>query len=529
MMSLESTTELTEYRDNIYASFPKRGDAIMNLVDSMSSHGHRCKSVVQLSEATAFERQYSSITDAIADGPCEADWTAVEQHSYNAVRSKTDKAPHRFIVDCTGNARPHASRLHDRHVTHAPNPAPGNKPIVVGHQYSVLTSIPNNTAAQDQHWLMPLSAMRVQSYQKGNEVGMTQIIDSMHRLKLNDELCISIGDTLYGSEYCRITASTQDNLIHLFRLNTARNIFSQPNKPLQSTSSNDKKSKGGRKQECGDKMKLGDPETHSPADQSEVIPWVSRKGKQYTITISAWNDRLVRGSRQFRSSKHPINVCRVEVIDAAGQPLYKRPLWLGVFGKRRSELSLSEVCKNYYARYDIEHFFRFSKRNLLLDSFQSADVTHEENWWSLGMVAYSQLYLAKDMVPLLPKPWERYLPEYKNQKDGGKITATPSQTQRGFLDVLKLVGTPAKPSTPRGKPVGRAAGDVQPKRDKHPVIFKTKKPKKEIKKKVVSESEKTPNSPDPQKINELLSLVQKSLGKMNITTSAFTEMLINLS
>ncbi|MEM9103692.1 MAG: hypothetical protein AAGB12_15390 [Pseudomonadota bacterium] len=38
-----------------------------------------------------------------------------------------------LIPDCTPNVRPFSPRLGDRHVTHSPNPAPGNKPIGVDH------------------------------------------------------------------------------------------------------------------------------------------------------------------------------------------------------------------------------------------------------------------------------------------------------------------------------------------------------------------------------------------------------------
>ena len=52
-----------------------------------------------------------------------------------------------------------------------------------------------------------------------------------------------------------------------------------------------------------------------------------------------------------------------------------------VTGLRRQELSLADIADSYFRRFDIEHFFRFSKQKLLLGSFQTPDVRHEENWW----------------------------------------------------------------------------------------------------------------------------------------------------
>ena len=87
----------------------------------------------------------------------------------------------------------------------------------------------------------------------------------------------------------------------------------------------------------------------------------------------------------------------------------------GVFGEKRCELPLKECVDNYRDRYDIEHYFRFGKQRLLLDSFQSNKAEHDENWWKLCALSYFQLFLSKEISGAIPEPWERYLPEFKNQ------------------------------------------------------------------------------------------------------------------
>ena len=54
---LTQIERLKNYREAIYSLFHKRKDAIMNLLDAISSFGHRSRSVVELSEAACFERQ----------------------------------------------------------------------------------------------------------------------------------------------------------------------------------------------------------------------------------------------------------------------------------------------------------------------------------------------------------------------------------------------------------------------------------------------------------------------------------------
>lgn len=60
--------KLQKFRMALYELFLKRKDAIMNLLDALTSEGSSCNSIVELSNASCFQRQYSSVTDAIANG-----------------------------------------------------------------------------------------------------------------------------------------------------------------------------------------------------------------------------------------------------------------------------------------------------------------------------------------------------------------------------------------------------------------------------------------------------------------------------
>jgi hypothetical protein len=519
---LELTSKIQEFREALHKLFIKRPDSIMNLLDAISSNAHQCDSVVKLSTSSVFQREYSSITDAVSNGLSEIDWNAVQQLIYQFRNADNDDKPHRFIVDCTANSRMYARSLEDRHITHFPNPAPGNKPICIGHQYSVLTSLPNEPSSKQKHWLLPLSAVRVKSSEKGNEIGMTQITDTIQSLGLTNKLSISIGDSLYGSNNCRTIASSQENLTHIFRLNSKRNIFFSPTGESENIIK-----KGGRKREFGTKMNLGESRNHPPSDQSATTDWVSNKGKKYKVSIQAWNDMLLRGSKKFRSSQYPLNVIRIEVFDEEGKALYTRPLWIGVFGKHRHEISLIDVYENYKSRYNIEHLFRFSKGNLLINKYQTAEVKHEESWWSLCLLAYTQLYFSKDISSCLPLPWERYLPAYQNTEEQKDIALTPSQTQRGFCDTLKAIGTPARDCVKRGRSRGRMTGEVQTKRTLHSVIFKTKKESKKPSKTILLGFDITGLFSDPKRIAKLVQVLKESLENLDTTSSLSTDVLIN--
>lgn len=516
-MSDNATTKLSQFRNELYLLFPKRSDAIMNLLDALTCDGHRCKSIVQLSNSKQFKRQYSSITDAVADGLSEVCWDSVGRLVHKFTASDVTKTPHRFIVDCTPNPRPFARKLADRTVTHYPNPAPGNKPICVGHQYSLLSLLPNEILENQKHWLLPLSAKRVESHLKGHELGMQQISDGVETLDIGNELFISVGDSLYGTESCRAKVSEKANWVHIFRLNSSRNVY----RNIVPEKSHAK----GRKKEYGEKMNLVKVETHLPHDREMTLSRLSKKGHPIKVVIKCWNDMVVRGSQNFQSSKHPLNIHQIEVFNEAGERLFKRPLWIAVFGKLRHEISLEETYNHYRSRYDIEHLFRFGKSNLLMDKYQTSDITHEESWWKLCTLAYIQLYLAKELAPNLPEPWERYLLSYKTEPCEGKTITSPSQTQRGFEKVLEHVGTPAQPCVARGKPRGRLAGETQTAKANSPVIFKAKKCQEGNN----TTSEKTAKNSEVEKIASLIKLVQTKLKSSELSMNEFAQKLLNTS
>jgi hypothetical protein len=73
------------------------------------------------------------------------------------------------------------------------------------------------------------------------------------------------------------------------------------------------------------------------------FPLVSRRGKRYTVHIQAWHNMLMRSKNKpvrLRIHQYPFTLVCIVLLDEDGQPVFKRPLWLLVFGERGHELSL---------------------------------------------------------------------------------------------------------------------------------------------------------------------------------------------
>jgi hypothetical protein len=145
----------------------------------------------------------------------------------------------------------------------------------------------------------------------------------------------------------------------------------------------------------------------------------------YTVHLEGWHDMLLRGTRKLPMHRYPLTLVRAHVVDAQGKPVYARPLWLIVFGLRRKELSLIEIWDAYGQRYDLEHFLRFGKQRLLMDSYQTPETEREENWWTLVQLAYLQLWFASEHANNLPRPWERYLPRFRSNDT--PVDASPGE------------------------------------------------------------------------------------------------------
>lgn len=68
-----------------------------------------------------------------------------------------------------------AEPLPDRTFVHCPNTIAGNKPVTIGHDYSVLSFLPEKASPRVPPWVVPLVVRRVKSTEKASQVGAEQI------------------------------------------------------------------------------------------------------------------------------------------------------------------------------------------------------------------------------------------------------------------------------------------------------------------------------------------------------------------
>ena len=101
-------------REQLTGSLSRRREALIDLIDALSSNQHA---------------------------------TSVAELSLNPL----------FQIDATPYPRPYSATLPDKTFIHYPNPIKGNKPISIGHTYSVVCALPERTETGNVPWSIFLS------------------------------------------------------------------------------------------------------------------------------------------------------------------------------------------------------------------------------------------------------------------------------------------------------------------------------------------------------------------------------------
>jgi len=469
MIITSHTNELKQFRQRLYQNFDNRADTLMELVDAICSNPD-ARSVVEYSLTPCFRRSYSTIFKAIN----EMRWDDLHIARLVAPYLPRPKDRQYWLLgnDVTPQPRPFAKTLADRGMVHQPNMVKGNKPVTVGHQYSTTGILPEAEVGVSPSWIVPLMTRRVKTSEDKELVGSEQInaLLADSTLPFGASFCVDVADSSYSKPACLYSKRQHSKLVSITRLRGNRVLYQQfvPDP-------NEAQSGGGRPQQYGERFALQEPESWHEPDEVVTLWDRSRRGRLYRVEIQAWHNMLMPGkNKPYRIPMHryPFTLVQVVRYDTDGNLACKQPLWLLAIGEYRQQLCASKIHEAYGQRYDLEHFFRFGKQKMLLDSFQTPEDVREETWWQLVHLAYTQLWLARHVSRCLPRPWERNLPAMKNR------LMSPTLVQRDFERIICQIGTPAKPPKLRFISPGRPKGMKLSPRPRPKVVIKSQQPAK---------------------------------------------------
>jgi len=294
-----------------------------------------------LSLHALFQRQHSSVYAAIRSF-AEQEGVLRKLAGMAAPRPK-QHAFWRMSVDVTANPRPYARTLAERQYVYAPAPTPGQKPVAVGHAYSSVLLLPERERAEPP-WVVPLDVRRVRPEEDGEWVGAEMLCALLadESMPWHGELVAVAGDVKYSKRAFLLRLTACPNAVAVTRVRSNR-VFYRTYEPPP-----DAKPKRGHPRWYGARFALNDPATwHTP---DAVLSWeiTSARGKVHTVTVRAWKQMLMRGRRQEAMHMRPFTLLRVEVRDASGRLVHRRPMWLILFGPRHQELPLQAATATYY-------------------------------------------------------------------------------------------------------------------------------------------------------------------------------------
>lgn len=436
------TNPLQQFRDTVYQALPKRADAMMDLVDALTS-ANSVKSPVALSESPLFRRGFAAVYDALGEeGVSEGKFSEIF-HQNHPASCETIGGYEVYAVDCTPCPRPEADTLPER--VHLKSQS--EQVAQVGEKFSWLGRLVKTGSS----WVAPQDIQRVSVTSTDSEVAVEQV----KRLdKQSDRLKVVVADSLYGNQHFLAVFLVVTTVLALVRLRSNLCLYENPTpKPPQSK---------GRPRVHGSAFKLTNPSR--TADRSLTTTLAGQK-----VSLSAWHNLHLRQLPQLVGM-----VLRVEFLKADGTPRYQKPLYL--FWTGSLTLPLEDLCRMYLWRFAIEHFFRFLKQRLGLNAALSTNPQVIRRWQWVVALAYWQLLL---MEPLLADHRPLW---YPRATPAQPRWLTPGLVQRAALPFLSSFGTPASPPRPAGKGTGRPKGYRPVPKKRHPVVYKhPKRPKKKVK------------------------------------------------
>ena len=391
-----------------------------------------------------------------------------------------------LMHDVTKMLKAHSPCLKDRqYVPTANNVIASNRALGVGFPVSAL-----HLGAGEGGWCPPLALERLGPQDDANAVAVRQIESLLtdKTLPFGQELCLLRADSSYGKAIFLSPLYELDELVLIVRLRQGMKVWAQ---------APDGEPTGGAARIFGDKFYLTDTSgwktyhkngvphqvwqeslCQQPADECLEKETVLGNDRKVVIEVRRWNNLLIRTKKGASMKDKPFDVVRVQVLDAQSrQPVFDRPLFVAVSGKRKSQVDTGMAQEQYRERYEVEPYYRFAKNKLLMDKLQTPDAEHLDPWLRIVQITSWLLFTARQEIGQVSCPiWQKYLPKNKAAQDQPLQPMTIAQTQRAMNLLFCTFDPSAFLPLKCKKGKGRKKGQTFPQRTRFKVVKKFKKP-----------------------------------------------------
>jgi hypothetical protein len=493
---------LREFRSRLYDCLTRRADALFELTDAVLCADHAVTSLVQLCLEPEFTRGHGALYDALSagrideerlfcllaselpqavDGPGALAWIAEHDVIDHGLLDKAlaglspDDAAQvrdacarwsrlRFAVDATAYPRPDAWCSPGReHVHHGACHCQGSSKTAPGWEYQFTAAIGHLRTA----WAAVLDVTRTTPATR-TEQTIAQVRNVLRRLRAaghgREPAPLFVFDAGYSA------AALTDGLLgcpaHVLVRLAAGSVFYA--EPVTWEGKDGRPARRGPAVHCLEPADFAADAGQGPRGRKKPLPPNPEPDEELTlpdtplygtVRAGAWHrvHPLIHGDRGWFAGRKKLPVLHGTLVHVTVERLPDgrdphRAMWLWHAGP--GPLSLDELWRAYLARFDIEHAFKLLKGTLGLTAAKVRDPGQADRWATIIMAAHAQLLLARPLAAGLRRPWEK-------QPDPARPLA-PGRVRRGFRNIRRDLGTPArvaKPSRPGpGRPKGSSKG-----------------------------------------------------------------------
>jgi DDE superfamily endonuclease len=493
---------LREFRSRLYDCLARRAGALFELTDAVLCADHAVTSLVQLCLEPEFTRGHGALYDALSagrvdderlfsllaaelpqavDGPEARAWIAEHDVIDHEILEKAlagipagqaglvrDACARwsrmRFAVDATACPRPDAWCSPGReHVHNGACHCKGSSKTAPGWEYQFTAATGHLRTA----WAALLDVARTTPATRAAET-IAQVKNVLRRLRAAGHGRKAAPLFIFDAGYS--AAALTDGLLgcpaHILVRLAAGSVFYA--EPVTWEGKYGRPARRGAAVHCPEPADFAADGGHGPRGRKKPLPPNPEPDEELilpdtplygTVRAQAWHrvHPLIHGDRGWFAGRKNLPVLRGTLVHVTVERLPDgrdphRAMWLWHAGP--GPLSLDELWRAYLARFDIEHAFKLLKGTLGLTAAKVRDPGQADRWARIVMAAHAQLLLARLLAADLRRPWEK-------QPDPARPLA-PGRVRRGFRNIRRELGTPArvaKPSRPGpGRPKGSSKG-----------------------------------------------------------------------
>jgi hypothetical protein len=493
---------LREFRRSLYECLDARADALFELADAVLCADHAVTSLVQLCLEPEFTRGHGALYDALAagriddetlfsllaaelppavDGPEARAWIAehdvidrglleaalagLPPEDASQVRDACARWTRlRFAVDATAYPRPDAWCSPGReHVHNGACRCKGSSKTAPGWEYQLTAAVGHLRTA----WAALIDVARTTPAARTAQT-ITQVKNVLRRLHAAGHGRKAAPLFIFDAGYS--AAALADGLAgcpaHILVRLAAGSVFYA--EPVTWEGKDGRPRRRGAAVHCLEPADFAAEPGHGPRGRNKPLPPNPEPDETLTlpdtplfgtVRAGAWHrvHPLLHGDRGWFAGRKRLPVLPGTLVHVTVERLPDgrdphRAMWLWHAGP--GPLSLDELWRAYLARFDVEHAFKLLKGVLGLTAAKVRAPEQADRWVRLLMAAHAQLLLARPLAADLRRPWEKH-------PDPARPLA-PGRVRRGFRNIRRELGTPArvaKPARPGpGRPKGSSKG-----------------------------------------------------------------------